>query len=140
MDDFMLLVCLLTATDVRPRAAMLAKLVNASLVVACAIALPFGATHIDREAGAFVAGGLPLTRSIYRLLEVLRSADAARALRPAAQRGESTRSAWRNFLCSPQDRNPDRPSLHLQATGTYEQPRLARQSVERGTAFRHVAL
>jgi cadmium resistance protein CadD (predicted permease) len=93
IDDFLFVVCLLSGMGARPRAVILAKLVNALLVVAIAALLALGAGHLDGSAGGLLMGGPAIVLGVYKLAR--RGLGAKRALHAAAAlRQTHNQSFW----------------------------------------------
>jgi cadmium resistance protein CadD (predicted permease) len=96
IDDFMFLVCLLTGARARPYGVMLAKFVNAAVVVACAAVLAAVlASSAAKIGNALVVGSVPLALGLYRLVQArLRPKNAT----PAPHEPLAGESFWRCFV------------------------------------------
>ena len=96
IDDFMFVVCLLSGAGTRPGAVILAKLLNALLVVAIA-ALFVACTEQINDKSGLIAGGPSIALGLYRLFQRLAGGGgrAAQAVpMPMAQRQTSAQSFW----------------------------------------------
>ncbi|WP_322015587.1 hypothetical protein [Paraburkholderia sp. J12] len=96
IDDFLFLVCLLTGAKARPYGVMLAKFVNASVVVAFAAVLgAVLASSAAKIGNALLVGSLPLALGLYRLVQARLS---PKTITPAPHEQAAGESFWRCFV------------------------------------------
>jgi cadmium resistance protein CadD (predicted permease) len=92
IDDFLFVFCLLSGMGARPKAVLLAKLVNVLLVVAIAGLLALGAGHLGAAAGGLLMGGPAIGLGVYKLVRALGAGRIFDA--PVAPRQTGSQSFW----------------------------------------------